>query len=170
MPHYRIPVWLRAGVLTVAAAGWLGVPALQAQLRPEVQLVLAALPSVREALPPGPAALDPQLLCTPRLAGWTCPKDVDTAAGGLGLMLHSRNFVHVCPGDRRSCRLVSARSLVLFSEPAIRGATATMMLDVWWQSDDRTRPVSHRRARLTFQRIGTTWQLDRTEPVVATTQ
>jgi hypothetical protein len=139
----------------------------EAQMSGAAELVLAALPAVRETLPSGPAALDPQLLCTARLAGWSCPPEVSGAAADLGLMLHSRNFAYICPGDRRSCRLVSVRSLVHFTEPVVQGDTATLLLDVWWQTENRAQPVAHRRARLTFHRDAQGWKLGHTEPLVA---
>jgi hypothetical protein len=135
-----------------------------------VELVLAALPAVRETLPPGTAAVDPQLICTPRLIGWSCPAEVVASAEGLGMILHSRNFVRVCPGDQRSCRLVSARSLVHFTEPQVQGTSANLTMEVWWETDNNSRPLAHRRARLSFHREGAEWRLDRTEPLVATAQ
>jgi hypothetical protein len=154
-----------AALFLLASAAY--VPAASAQDGPAVELALAALSEVRETLPPGPSALDPHLLCSPRLAGWSCPAEVTETAESLGFTLHGRNFTLVCPAGRSSCRLVAARSLVHFSDPRVTGNAATLMLDVWWQTNDRTRPVSHRRARLVFERVLTGWVLVRTEPLVS---
>lgn len=150
--------------LTVLA---LLAPAAGAQEGEVVEVVLAAIPAVRETLPSGPAALDPELLCSPRLAGWSCPDRVQEVARSHDLTLHSRYFTRVCPGDERSCRLVGARSLVHFTEPRVGRSTASLLVDVWWQGSDPRRPVSHRRTRLTLRRLQGDWVVEDLRPIVA---
>lgn len=164
--RHRYPAWCALPLIVLLVGGF-QTTLLHAQASSAVGLVVGALPQVRETIPPGPAALDPQILCSPRLAGWSCPAEVTRIAEELGFTLHSRNFTHVCPGDSRSCRLVAARSLLHFTEPEVRGNRGSVMLDVWWQTDNRARPVGHRRARLTLARESTGWKVTRTEPILA---
>lgn len=150
--------------VVMALAGLLSLtrPAAAQQLSDEqLSVALAALPHVRSGLPSGTTALDPELFCAPRLAGWSCPAAVRDAARRLGLTLHGRAFTHVCPGAPATCRLVGAKSLIVLHPPQIDGREAEVRVDTWWRDSPNGSPVAHRRRELRLARTGAGWRVVR---------
>lgn len=132
----------------------------EAQRGPEeVEVAAAALRAIRESLPSGPAALDPEAFCKARLVGWDCPAPLQNAADVLGFRLNSRTFVRVCMGGEGSCRLVGAESLVVLEAPEIRRNSATLSAQIWWRTGEG-RPLGQRRMRVSLTRRSGTWTVD----------
>lgn len=147
----RLNMRLVAGV--AGAAAILGAPApAAAQGAGMVGVVVAALEHAAPTLPAGRAMLDPRLVCSVRLAGWTCPAEVHQRTAELGLELGSREFSYLCATSSGSCRLVGPDVLLELSAPRIFRRTASVVLDVWWRTDDPERPVGQRRSHLHLER------------------
>jgi hypothetical protein len=149
------------------AALWLGAllallpaPPARAQLSAEAtEVVLAALPHVRSALPAGVAALDPEGLCHSGLTGWECPPRVHQVVRSLRLLLHGREFALVCFAGPDSCRLVGTSSLIGFEPPRVAGDQAALAVDVWWRTGGRPPVVAHRRRELLLTRQRGAWRV-----------
>lgn len=129
----------------------------------EVEVAVAALPTLRRSLPAGAAALDPEAFCRARLVGWACPAPLQSAAEALGFRLNSRSFVHVCMTGENSCELIGAESLVVLEEPEISRNTATLRARVWWRASDRPGTLNHRRVRLSLTRRPSGWRVVESE-------
>ena len=145
----------------VAMALLLGVARpLRAQQPADAEGVAAALLThLRGELPQGPAAVDPEPLCAPRLVGWSCPGRVGALADQLGFTLNAREFTLICTGGQGSCRLLAVRSLVSFEGLEIdgRAGRARVTASLWWRTGAAASPVSYRQRRITLTRSGEEW-------------
>lgn len=147
---------IRACALTTAAAGlclWATPPA-DAQQRPPdtLAVVLAALDHTGSSLPDGQVMLDPRLVCSATLTGWSCPSELETTVAELGMVLGSREFTYLCATGSSGCRLVGTDVLVELTDLRLFGRTATVRANVWWDTGDAERPVGRRRSHLHLQR------------------
>lgn len=130
-------------------------------------VVLTALDHASSSLPEGQVMLDPRLVCSAALAGWSCPPEFEAHVKELGMVLGSRDFTYLCPTGSPGCRLVGTDVLVELSELRIFGRTATVMAHVWWDTDDKERPVGRRRSHLHLQRNDDwSWRVTREDILV----
>ena len=132
----------------------------------EMAVVRAALPRLREALPPGPAALDPEGFCEARLIGWDCPPAFREEAEALGFRLSGRAFTLLCLGGPRSCRLVGTESLVILSPPEVARGRATLEATVWRRLGTGSRPIGESRLRLRLARRAGAWEVVGEDPAL----
>jgi hypothetical protein len=130
-----------------------------------LEVTLAALRYVRDSLPAGRPALDPEIACEARLIGWNCPEPFRAAADSLGFRLGGRAFTLLCLGGPRSCRLVEAESLVVLEPPEIDRGRATQEASVWWRPGSRSRSILQRGFRMTLERTRSGWEVVREEAV-----
>ena len=153
---------MKRGVFMVGAISLLlvGVRPCAAQSADDTTAVAVSLFShLRGELPEGPAAVDPEPFCTPRLVGWKCSERVRALADELGLSLNAREFTLICTGGQGSCRLLAARSLVAFQDLEIdtRGGRARVTASLWWRTGQGMSPVSYRQRRITLARNRQGW-------------
>jgi hypothetical protein len=153
----RCRLWLAAMALLLAVAR----PAAAQQPADAEGVAAAILTHLRGELPQGPAAVDPEPLCTARLVGWRCPGGVGALAERLGFALNAREFTLICMGGQGSCRLVNVRSLVSFEGLEIDGRTgrARVTANLWWRTGAGASPVSYRQTRITLTRSGQEWSV-----------
>jgi hypothetical protein len=147
----RLNIRIAAGVAGAAAILAAPSPA-RGQGADTVGVVVAALEHATHSLPAGRAMVDPRLVCSARLVGWSCPPEVHERTAELGLELGSREFSYLCMTSSDACRLVGPDVLLELSAPRIFRRTASVVLDVWWRTDDPERPVGQRRSHLHLER------------------
>ena len=145
-----------AGVLTGLSL-LVSVPlSAPAQGAPQ-EVVLAAVAALRPQLSGGLVALDVSSLCTAQLAQWDCPQPVREALARLRMVPTSRELTYVCPGGARSCRLVGVRHLVVPGTPRIRGASATVAVQLFTAAGPEGGAATAGARRLELTRRGGRW-------------
>lgn len=147
---------IRAFAAAAAAAGLClhAAPPAGAQQRPPdtLAVVLAALDHTGSSLPEGQIMLDPRLVCSATLTGWSCPPELEDTVAEMGMVLGSREFTYLCATGSAGCRLVGTDVLVELTDLRLFGRTATVRANVWWDTGDPERPVGRRRSHLHLQR------------------
>lgn len=141
--------------------------ALAAQENAREEVLIAAIAEMRGAMPRARMAVDPSLLCTARLVGWSCPERVQRALDSNRVSPRGREFTYVClGGGPRRCQLLGTESLIDLAEPEIDGGRASVVVDLWWRSGRHEAPVGHRKVELEMEREGRRgeWRVVKTVP------
>jgi hypothetical protein len=162
LPERRAKRRTRRSALLAGALALLlgGVRPAEAQQAGDTTAVAVALfTHLRGELPEGPAAVDPEPFCAPRLVGWRCPDRVRALAEELDLALNAREFTLICTGGQGSCRLLAVRSLMAFDGLEIdeRAGRARVTASLWWRTGAGMSPVSYRQRRITLTRGRQGW-------------
>jgi hypothetical protein len=150
-------VCVLAGAMALLLVG--ARPAAAQSAADSTAVAVSLFTHLRGELPDGPAAVDPEPFCVPRLVGWKCSESVRALAAELDLALNAREFTLICTGGQGSCRLLSARSLVAFQDLEIdTGAgRARVTASLWWRTGQGMSPVSYRQRRITLARNRQGW-------------
>jgi hypothetical protein len=151
---------VRVGVVGALALLLAGVRPLEGQQAADtIGVAVALFGHLRTQLPEGPAAVDPEPFCAPRLVGWRCAEPIRALAEELDLALNAREFTLICTGGPGSCRLLAVRSLVAFEGLEIdgRAGRARVTASLWWRTGAGMSPVSYRQRRITLARGAQGW-------------